>query len=274
MSDLTQIQTFMEVARARSFSAAAERLDLPRSTVAARVRALEARLGTRLLQRTTRVVTVTEDGERYLRACEQALSALGEVEDELRSQEGLSGLVRLSVPVDFPMDALTGLLTGFRRAHPGVRLWVDVSDEPVNLVEDRYDLALRGRDPGMPGLVARRIGIEALGLYEAPTALAQGAARPLLDPLEAAGETGSEPLPIATRSLALARQLALDGEVRAILPDALCARDVAAGRLRRVEPDAERYDMGVFLVFPSRQHLPARVRALIDFLAEALAKAR
>lgn len=274
MSDLTQIQTFMEVARARSFSAAAERLDLPRSTVAARVRALEARLGTRLLQRTTRVVTVTEDGERYLRACEQALGALGEVEDELRSQEGLSGLVRLSVPVDFPMDALTGLLTGFRRAHPGVRLWVDVSDEPVNLIEDRYDLALRGRDPGMPGLVARRIGIEALGLYEAPTALAQGAARPLLDPLEAAGETGSDPLPIATRSLALARQLALDGEVRAILPDALCARDVAAGRLRRVEPDAERYDMGVFLVFPSRQHLPARVRALIDFLAEALAEAR
>lgn len=271
MSDFVQLQTFVEVAHARSFSGAAKRLDLPRSTVTARVRALEARLNTRLLQRTTRVVTVTEDGKRYLDACEQALATLGNVEDDLVSRRGVSGLIRLSVPADFPMDQLARTLGAFTLRHPAVQIEVDVSDRTVPLVEDGFDLALRGRNLATPGLVARKVASTPLGVYVAP-AQSRKRSLPLLDPLQADGanDAGVQPA-ITTLSLALAREMAVAGQVVAVLPDDLCRQDVKEGRLRRVRAPAIKARLELFLVYPSRHHLPVRVRALLDELALAWA---
>ncbi len=261
-----QIQTFVEVAHAGSFSEAAKRMDLPRSTVTARIRALETRLNTRLLQRTTRVVTVTDDGKRYLDACERALTTLGEVEYDLLSKHVLRGIIRLSVPTDFYLDLLAQILGEFSNLHNDIQITVDVSDQAIQLIEDRFDLALRGRDPGLSGLVARKIFSAPLGLYVAKKII-NIESLPLLDPLQLT-EIPKSALhsSITTHSLALTKHLAIAALVTAVLPDSLCIKDVSSGHLRRIGTPTGKESLDIFLVYPSRHHLPVRVRTLLDFL--------
>lgn len=273
MAHLSQIETFVEVARAKSFAAAARRLSAPRSTVAARVKALEERLGARLLHRSTRRVALTDEGERYYASCETALTALREAEQAIAPASEPQGVIRLSAPVDFPKPLLSRLLLGFSERHPAVSFVVDIDDKPADLIGENVDVALRGRDPGQVGLVARKIGAHRMVCVRAAGRPAVGpSGRGVLDParLLTARSAFGVPARIETGNFELAKQLALASDVAALLPAALCVEEIAAGRLEEVDPAMARPDLPLFVVLPSKRLMPARVRAFVDFLVERL----
>ncbi|HET8726845.1 MAG TPA: LysR family transcriptional regulator [Alphaproteobacteria bacterium] len=278
MMNLTQIQAFLEVARSGSFAAASQRLSLPRSTVSARVRALEDRLNVRLLHRTTRRVVLTEDGRRYMERCEEAIDCLGAAEAELARPHDLSGTVRVTVPVDMSKRGLATLLGAFADRHPATCIEVVVTDEPVDLVANNIDLALRGGAPGSAGMVARKLGEGRLAFHASPQYVADRLPGQVLTDL--AGHVVYDParrLPkragakavtgrIGTRSFELAKMLAIQSRGIALLPEGVCAGEVASGALLTLPYEEPIPTLPLYLVMPSRRHLPARVRGFVDFL--------
>ncbi|AUX21467.1 uncharacterized protein SOCEGT47_019510 [Sorangium cellulosum] len=279
MLSLPQIQAFIEVARTGSFAAASQRLSLPRSTVSARVRALEERLNVRLLHRTTRRVTLTDEGRSYMEQCEEAIDLLTKAESQLTRSSELAGAIRLTVPIDMPKPPLARLLGAFVERHPAIRIETVVSDEPLNLVAHNIDLALRGGSPGTPGLVARKLDESRLAFHASPDyikrqrlgkALVHLHEHAIYDPaqrLPKRARSNLRPAPLATRSFELAKTFALQGRGIALLPESLCAEEVKTGALARLSSTHRIAPLPLYLVMPSRAHVPARVRALVEFLA-------
>jgi DNA-binding transcriptional LysR family regulator len=284
MTDLSQIQTFLEVARSGSFAKASRRLSVPRSTVSARVRALEKRLNVRLLHRTTRRVTLTDEGRHYMEQCRETLDKLMQTEAELGRPDRIAGTIRVTVPVDLSKQWLTRILGEFADRHPSIRIEVIVTDEPLDLVANNIDLALRGGTPGNPGLVARKLEEGKLAFHASPqyaeerlhdATLSSLSGHVLIDPanqckgrLSASTESGR----IETRNFELARELAIQSRGIALLPESLCREEVRTGRLVRLAFVEPLPTLPLYIVMPSRQHMPARVRAFIDFLVSTEAK--
>ncbi len=156
--DINGCLAFAAVVESGSFAAAARELGLPRSTVSARVAALEARLGVRLLRRSTRSVALTDDGEAWYASVGGAIATLREAERRgLPGARALSGTIRLSAPLDFPEALLAEAIATFLAAHPHVRIDVHLGNEVVDFVSGNVDLAIRGGAPGGNEAVARRI---------------------------------------------------------------------------------------------------------------------
>jgi DNA-binding transcriptional LysR family regulator len=284
--DLNQTRVFVEVVRAGGFAAAARRLGLPKSTVSARIQALEERLGAQLLTRSTRQVALTEEGSAYFEAVASAVDALVDAEAASTAEKGvLSGRIRFTAPLEFPRDAITHAISTFLRQHPRVRFEIMLTNRPVDLVAENVDLALRGGDPGGAGHIIRKVGQIAFGLYASPAyvercgrpeTLEELAAHDLLlfaspsqsrvlrvsDPLG-----GSEPR-IAADNFAFLRRMAIAGAGITAMPDALVAREVASGRLMRVLDAWTSEPSALFIVFPSRKGMTPRVKAFADHLAE------
>jgi DNA-binding transcriptional LysR family regulator len=281
MIGLAQIHAFLEVARSGSFASASQRLSLPRSTVSARVRALEERLSVRLLQRTTRRVALTEEGRRYMERCEEAIEKLAEAEAEIGQPNDLSGTVRLTVPIDMSRQRLAEVLGAFADRHPSIRIEVIVTDETLDLVANNVDVALRGGAPGAVGLVARKLGEGNLAFHASPQYVATRLpARRLSNLSEHVIYDPAHRLPrrsgakmrtrqIGTRNFELAKILAVQSRGIALLPEGLCTNEVASGALVRLPHDKPIAPLPLYLVMPSRLHVPARVRAFIDYLATA-----
>lgn len=288
MLDLNQTRVFVEVVRAGGFAAAARRLGLPKSTVSARIQALEARLGAQLLKRSTRQLSLTSEGSAYFESVAGAVDALVDAEAATTAEKGvLSGRIRFTAPLEFPRGAITSALAGFCRAHPLVRFDVLLTNQPLDLVAENIDLALRGGDPGGAGFIIRKVGQIGWGLYASPEYIAR-CGRPdsmadladhdlllftspsrsrvlrAADPL-----AGHEPR-IVSDNFAFLRRLAIAGAGITALPDALVAHEIAAGRLDRVLTAWEGEPSALYLVFPSRRDMTPRVKAFADHLAEAL----
>jgi DNA-binding transcriptional LysR family regulator len=171
--DADDLLLFARVADAGSFSRAAERVQLPKSTVSRRIAALERRLGERLLQRTTRKLVITEFGQGVLdhaRALSEEVDAA--LAFALSRQARPSGRLRVSMPGDFASTALEQPLAGFIRDFPAVALELDLSPRRVDLIGENFDLAIRmGALPDDPQLAARRLAVFTTGLYAAPSLL-------------------------------------------------------------------------------------------------------
>jgi len=275
MPDLLQIETFLEVSRCLSFAEASRRLGLPRSTVTARVGALEARLNCRLLHRTTRTVSLTEEGRAYAARCAEAIDVLRQAEDDLALPSAPSGTIRLSVPLDFPKKQLARCLAGFCRQYPAVALEVDVSDVPVDFLKDNIDVALRGGAPGASDLVARRIGAARMALFSGSPEDLRGEGldhRFLFDPTGSHPRGNYEAPPVRTRNFELAKALAREMGGLVFLPEATCIDDEEAGRLFRLPGGDRPDDLPLFLVLPTRKHVPMRVRTFVDYLASELSR--
>ncbi|HEY9080740.1 LysR family transcriptional regulator [Magnetovibrio sp.] len=279
MVNLTQLQTFIEIARTGSFTQASQRLSVPRSTVSARMQALEERLNVRLLHRTTRRVALTSEGRSYLDTCQAALDRLMAAESELAQTNRLSGTIRMTVPIDMSKTYLAHTLNAFLAENPSLNIEVVVSDETLDLVANHIDLALRGGAPGGEGLVARRFGEGRMALYASPAYKTANISQAplqsltghiLFDPAQQRRRTkalnGAQKGPIETRNFELAKALAIQSAGIALLPQSLCRQEVAAGLLVPLEFDKVLTDLALYIVLPTRQYVPARVRALIDFL--------
>jgi DNA-binding transcriptional LysR family regulator len=144
MSRLAEIETFIAVAESGSVTRAATQLGVAKSAVSRRLSDLEARLGAQLIQRTTRQSSLTDEGASYLLNAKQALEALDAAEDELRSQQcNLSGTLRVAAPASYGLTEMEPIFARFMQDHPNVDLYVDLSDNRVDLVQEGFDLAIR-----------------------------------------------------------------------------------------------------------------------------------
>lgn len=297
--DLNQLRTFVEVVRQGSFAGAARSLGQDPSKVTRAVAALEAELGVRLLQRTTRQLSLTASGDGYLAQVAPLLDELELAAEQVRAGSGqLRGLVRITASVAYGQTALVPLLPLLHREHPGLEFDLLLSDSVVDLVSQRVDIALRLGPPVNSSLIGQRLRpmrfrvvaspgyLEAQGRPRRPADLSQCAC--LRFPLpgyrtlwrfRASPDGEVEDVPIqgwlvASTALAL-RQAALDGLGPALLADWLIDADIRQGRLVDLFPaheaTATQFDSAVWLLYASREaQLPQRVRAVLGLLREHL----
>ncbi|MBL8483492.1 MAG: LysR family transcriptional regulator [Rhodocyclaceae bacterium] len=286
---------FARVAEAGSFTRAADRLKLPKSTVSRRVASLEAQLGERLLQRTTRRLALTEFGLALLEHARQvaeqtdaacALAQYRQVEP--------NGRLRISMPADFASWLLADMLAQFVERHPQVSVDVDLSPRRVDLVAENFDLAVRmGALPEDSGLVARRLCQMNVSLYagtaylarhgapERPDDLSRHAALQLLDQrgervawtLSNGSEqwTGTPQGMIAVNSVGMQLRLAQAGAGLALLTDRYVAAAGAQAGLVRVLPAWHAPPVVAWAVLPGRRLMAAKTRAFLDTLVELFA---
>ena len=294
MRDLNDLQFFAAVVAQRSFSAAARMLGVPKSRISRRVGLLEQRLGVRLLERSTRRLSVTEIGQLIYEHARAALREAEAIEDlALRSRVEPRGLVRVSCPLGLTgsiSDSLPALLVKY----PLLRLQLIVTNRRVDLIEEGTDIAIRVRErlDTDADLVVRRIGLSrrilvaapgllvSLGTPVVPTDLSR---YPLLHQHEQPGpstwtftsEAGEREAvdvqpKLATGDFGVLMNAARDGAGIALLPHMECGRELATGSLIRVLSGWSIAEGILHLVFRSRRGMLPGVRAVIDFLAETL----
>ncbi|CAD5374535.1 Transcriptional regulator, LysR family [Rubrivivax sp. A210] len=291
MDKFIEMQTFAAVVDAGSFVRAAEALGQSKAAVSRYVAELEARLGVRLLHRTTRKLSLTDEGQVFHLRCKTLLADLSEAEAEITSRSGqASGLLRVNVPVTFGILHLAPLWAAFGERHPGLTLEVTLADRIVDLVEEGYDLAVRIARLPSSSLVSRKLASTRMILCAAPRYLAEhGApahpsdlaghavlAYTLLSVGEQWGFEGPEgPVSVKvapwlrSNSGDTCRAGALQGRGIVMQPSFLVEDDVRAGRLVEVLPQYRGMALDIVAVYPSRQHVAPKVRLVIDFLAQA-----
>lgn len=293
MQDLNDMLYFAEVVERGGFAAAGRALGLPKSRLSRRVAGLEAQLGVRLLQRTTRKLSLTEVGEAYLRHC-QALreSAQAAADTVAQVQTEPCGTLRVACPVTLAQTVLAELMPDFLARYPLVRVEMLVSNRVVNLVEEGVDVALRVRtsldDSG--SLVIKRLGDDEPLLVASPALLArQGTPTTLdelsrLDSMAMSTTDGRASIPLTgpdgrqtilqhtpryvADDLLTLHVAALAGTGMCWLPSYMCEDDLRQGRLVRLLPDWQTPRGLVHAVFPSRRGLTPAVRCFLDFLGE------
>ncbi|WP_426435754.1 LysR family transcriptional regulator [Bradyrhizobium genosp. P] len=289
MDTLTSMRVFCQVAELRSFVAAADRLNISPAMASKHVMQLEQRLGTRLLNRTRRRVSLSESGAIYFEQTRQMLDSLDEVETAVSKATVVPrGMLRLTAPVWMANPMFARILADYQVQYPDVRLDVDLSGRLVNLVEEGFDLALRATGTPDPALIARLITKVAFRMVAAPayldrvgrpTKLAELSGQALLhyalyspgETLTFQGDRGIETVKfnpvLRSGNETLLHLAALEGMGVAVLPQWLVAEDIAAGRLEHILPEQVIFDGRLFAVYPSRKYLSAKVRTFIDFVA-------
>lgn len=289
MDALRGMEVFRLVVELNGFAAAARHLNLSPAMVSKHVMALEQRLGTRLLNRSSRRLSLTDDGAAYLEQLRPLLVGLDDLEASLgQATRAPRGLLRISAPIWFANPTFVRLLAAYRTRYPAVQFDVDLSGRIVNLVEDGIDLALRVTAEPAPNLIARPIAEVRFVPVASPDYLAAasppaGAADlsrlallwysllPL--PRTMQGPAGPEPFVHSTPVLqsnneTLLHQAALQGMGFAFLPSWLAADDLAGGRLERVLPHYPAQTLPLFAVYASRRHLAPKLRSFLDHLVE------
>lgn len=285
---LDAVDLFLEVVRAGSFSAAARATGIPLSTVSQRVAALEARLGTTLLKRTTRRLALTEAGASYHEVALRALAELRTYEAELSdTAAGLSG--RLRVASTIAMDeVLAPLITSYLQAFPGMSLELNLSGRNADLFADGIDVAIRvGALRDDSGLVARRLGSVALQLVAAPSYLET---RP---PIRRPEDIGADALAsfagadaaqlrhkdgelfewhiagrFAANQLSSLRHQAVAGTGIVLAPVNFLARELAGGELVRVLPDWRSEAQPIHILYLRQRLVSKRLRSFVDHVVE------
>ena len=289
--DANDLLLFARIADEGSFSAAAQRLGQPKSTVSRRLSALEAELGERLMLRTTRKLTLTDFGQAVLEHARQVVAEVDAAASlaQFRQSEP-SGRLRVSMPADFASAVLAPLLANFSARHPKLSLEIDLSPRRVDLIGENFDVALRfGSLPDDATLAARQFAELSVGLYAAPAYLKQRGrpkqpaallAHDALLLLPGVGEPapwqlrrddevweGLPPSRVAANSPDLLSQFARAGAGIVALGDHFAEPHVARGELTPVLPDWNLPSAPAWAVFPGRRLMPARTRAFLDALA-------
>ena len=296
--DLAALRVFLQVAELAHFSRAADELGLPKGRVSQIVRELEAQLGTRLFQRTTRRVSLTPDGELLAERARTLLADASEIEALFQQDQQLGGRLRVDLPVRLALDVVMPALPAFLAAHPGLQVELSCSDRRVDLVEEGFDCVLRVGAVHDPMLVAKPLGrlrmmnvaspayLAARGTPATPQDLAaQGHElvhysqtwadrRPRFDWVDAEGRAHSLQLParVSVNHTDAYEAAALAGMGIVQAPCVGMRAAVAEGRLVRILPGFEPAPLPVQLVMSQRRHTPRRVRVFMDWLADVLSE--
>jgi DNA-binding transcriptional LysR family regulator len=285
------LMAFARVVEAGSFARAADRLDISVSAVSRQLADLESHLGVRLLNRTTRRLSLTESGQAFYERCVQLLADLEEAEEAVSASAVVPrGTLRITASISFGAGYLGPAIAEFRQRHPQLRFDLELSDRAVDLVDERIDLAIRIGAIGSQALIGRRIGIAQmvccaapayLAKHEAPRTPADLAEHACLtyeyssggnlwrftDAANRVHDVNVSGVAHANNGAMLAA-LAVAGVGITLEPDFIVAPDVRAGRLVRLLRDYAPPAISINAAYPSRRHLSAKVRAFIDFLVE------
>lgn len=293
MDRLTAMRVFVDITASGSFTASAERLDMSRAMVTRHIAELEQWLGARLLQRTTRSVTLTDAGEQALRRCQQMLQLMEDTENEVAPPDGiLRGQLRLTCSMSFGHAHLAAAISDFLALHPQLKIDLNAGDAALNLVEARIDLAIRISSEPDPSLIARPLAACDSVLVASPGYLQRQGWPQHPDELRTHDCLGYAnfgrsswhfsrqehqlTVNVATRFTAneatvLLHAALADGGI-ALQPRYLAAPYLASGQLLTVLPDWQVPQMTIYALYTSRRHQSAAVRALLDFLLARFAE--
>jgi DNA-binding transcriptional LysR family regulator len=288
MDIVAGMKVFVAVVDADSFAAAARRLDMSRAMVSKYVLGLEDHLGTRLLNRTTRRLSLTESGSVFY---ERSLEIIADVTEAEQVAGHMAaepvGVLRVTMPLTYGLHRLGPMVAEYSNRYPKVKLDLSLSDRKVDLIEEGLDLAIRIGKPPETGLIARKLGVEHSIIVGAPAYFTRNGipetASDLLNhvclgySLASAGDEwrlyGDEGLvtmrstgPIKADNGDMLRLAALNGSGLIFQPRFIVDEDVRAGRLLRVLANYASEELGIYAVYPSRKHLSAKVRTFVDFL--------
>lgn len=289
MDRLVAMDVFLRVVDKGGFTAAAEDLRLSRAMVSKHIQELEEHLGARLLNRTTRKVSLTEVGRVYYEKCGQILDDIAATENAVgEMQAHPRGLLRINAPVSFGALHLAASVSDYMTAHPDVAVELTLNDRVVDLVDEGYDLAIRIGRLADSSLISRRLAPCRMLVCGSPAYLAQHGvpdhpddlARhnclgyrydPRRDEWRFEGADG----PVAVRVHGTLQSnngdallaAALHGVGIVLLPSFIAGPDVASGRLVALLPNHKSPDLAIHALYPHSRHLSAKVRSFVDFLA-------
>ena len=290
MDTIEGMRVFAAVAAEQSFTRGARRLGITAKLASKYVRQLEERLACQLFNRTTRSVALTEVGQAYYDRCLPLLDQFDEVEDAVRDRHHTpAGLIRLTAPTGFGEQILTPALAGFLERYPDIRLDVTLTNATLSLVEEGLDLAIRVGSPGDSTMIARKLAPMRLVFCASPEYLARCGhpASPedlanhacLVDsnfhnsnlwPYKEEGEVKRVRVdgPFCVNTPRAACDMAVAGLGISLSPHYAAAPRVADGKLQLLFEDRELDAFGLYALYPHNRHLSARVRALVDYLAD------
>lgn len=292
MIDLNDIVVFARVTEAGSFTAAARLLGMPKTTVSRRIAALEREVGVRLIQRTTRSLTLTDAGRVYYQQSSQALRTIEDANLRLaEARAEPTGTIRISAPVGFGGYFLTSTVFDFLSAHPKTKVELRLTDDTLNLVENGIDLAFRTGILPDSTLVARKLGSSYRVLCASPDYLARRGVPAIPADLARhhcviagpsttgahwvlAGSNGEETVTVDGRFAANEMQAVFAAAVAGLgiaqLPHAMAEVPIKDGRLRRILDDYTTPAGGLYVVYPSSRHLSPLVKAFIELATRKL----
>lgn len=293
MQDLNDLALYAAVVKHKGFTAAALALDMPKSKVSKRVAQLEQQLGVRLLERSTRKLRVTEIGQAFYERCELVLDGVEAAQAVVAAaQSEPAGMVRVSMPSGFA-PAMSTLIPVFLKAYPRVRLSIALTNRPVDLIEEQFDVALRVRPSytGDQSVIVRKFGDTRSYLTASPDflerhgpvtldnlslmptlAMHEAPGRAIWMLVDGEGETAEiihHPV-LACGDFGILERAAIEGLGIAMLPDTLADRSVRNGLLVPVLAGWTSVEATIHAAFASRHGMLPAVRAFIDFLAEHL----
>ena len=288
--DLNAALILVRIVDKGSFTAAAQELGMTKAMVSRRIAELEQRLGVRLLYRSTRQLTLTEEGEKYYRHCSKAVEALTEAELMLSaSQQEVTGTLKMAVPIETGQLVGGRLVAKFLQAYPGLQVELELTTRVVDPISEGLDAVVRIGDMSDSNLAARRLWSTGKLLCASPAYLARSPA--IKRPEDLANHErvtvssgflashwcfeldGKEvlvdpPSRFRVNNITCAREAAKAGLGLASIPAMLCQEELASGELVAVLPEWQQPKVSIYLLFPERQLMPRKLRAFIDFMVE------
>ncbi len=284
---------FATLARHASLSATARALDITPPAVTKRLAQMEQRLGVRLVNRSTRTLSLTAEGELYLAHAGKILAEIREMEEQVASSRGApKGLLRVNATLGFGRTTIAPLISAFAQAYPEVEVQLQLTDRPINLVEEAFDLGIRFGELPDTRLTARKLMSNRRFLCAAPSYLQRFGTPQTPDELAAhrcilhrqnddahgvwrlskgrKTETVKVAGTLSSNDGDVVLNWALDGHGILLRSEWDARKYLASGRLQQVLKDYRPAPADLFAYYPSRRNMPARLRAFIDFLAQEL----
>lgn len=296
MNEFSQIKTFVALVESRSISKAAEKMDIAASAVSRRLKELESNLGVQLVQRTTRKMHITEAGDKFYRRCGRLLEEFEEAKQEAsNTATALRGTLKIATPLSFGVAHLSPAIAAFMHLHPQIKIDLDMSDRRIDLVEEGLDLAIRIGTLEDSSLMARKLAsvrhvvcaspdfFNHYGTPQTPQDLAELPALCYgnLDQPDTWHYRDKDNRPAKVKVALRMRATNGDALVEAAVaglgilcePSFIVHGAVERGVLIPALTDYQWYAMNIYAVYPQTRHVPARVRAFIDFLASHFGEA-
>ncbi|MEE3045500.1 MAG: LysR family transcriptional regulator [Pseudomonadota bacterium] len=296
MDRFEDMRNFVRVVERKSFTKAAGDLLIPRATMSNSIQRLEDRLGTRLLERTTRTVKPTRDGEAYYQRCVRILADLEDADTSFINPDP-KGLLRVNLQGTLARTFVIPAISGFRERYRGIDLVIADGDRYVDLIHEGYDCVLRSGDLASSSMIARRLALLHEVTIASPDYLARFGTPRTIDDLQSQGHemvsflsgADDKPIPLDFMVDGKVREITLPASISVTGADsyAACASaglgliqvpryrvadDLRAGRLVEVLPDFPPDPMPVSVLYPQNRQLSTRVRVFVDWLADLFAK--
>jgi len=288
MDRISAMQLFRRVVETGSFSAVSREMRISQPTVSKQVAALEALLNTKLLNRSTRQLNLTDSGQHYYARCCQILDELADTETELQQQQALvTGLLRINMPIAAGRMKLLPLLWPFLEQYPDLKLDVHFNDSYVDLVKEGVDVAIRVGELSDSSLVARKLGTIPRYMVASPEYIEAHSKVTCVESLKQhncivysllttqnewhfEGPDGKEKVSVQGNFLSNSpdaiREAAIQGKGIAVILGWLVEDDIEQGRLEVIMADHAPTPLDIHAVYPQRRFVPAKVRLLIDYL--------